>query len=134
MDNLYEVQTVKTFFNKQYQERIIYELNSKKKRMDAIHRLCHNFQNILNCRYMRKIECSNYEDVLRIIKAYSDTELCYVISHNKIVDGMHMKLDEALKAVVGYGMPSLVVCIPNKMVYFEAEQINGAPPRYILET
>jgi hypothetical protein len=47
--------------------------------------------------------------------------------------GIYIKLDGALKAIVGYGMPSLVVCASNKLTYFEAEQIKGAPPRYILE-
>jgi hypothetical protein len=133
MDKTNEVEIVKTFFHKYYQERILYELNSKKKRLKALDRLCHNFEEVLNCNYMKKVECTDHEDVLKKMKCHGALETCYVISYNKLVDGKYMKLDEALKNVVGYGMASLVVCIPNKLAYFEAEQINGAPPRYILE-
>lgn len=133
MDKLYEIEIVKTFFNKHYQERIMYELASKKKRLAAIDRLCHNYEGVLDCNYMKKIDCSDYEEVLNKMRLHGAVQTCYVISYNKIVDGMHMKLDEALKIIVGFGMPSLVICIPNKLAYFEAEQINGAPPRYILE-
>jgi hypothetical protein len=30
-------------------------------------------------------------------------------------------------------MPSIVSCIPGKLAYFEAEQENGPPPRFILK-
>lgn len=133
MDKLYEVEIVKAFFNKHYQERIMYELASKEKRKNALDRLCHTYESVLNSSYMKKIDCSDYEEVLNKMKLHGATQACYVISYNKIVDGMYMKLDEALKIIVGYGMPSLVICIPNKLAYFEAEQVSGAPPRYILE-
>ncbi|URZ05991.1 hypothetical protein [Clostridium felsineum] len=134
MDKSYEIEIVKTFFNKHYQERIIYELTSKKKRINAISRLCHNFKEVLKIDYMIEINCVDYKEVLEQIKKYSGANTCYVISYNKEIDGLYMKLDDALRNIVGFGMPSLVVCnIPNKLAYFEAEQVNGAPPRYILE-
>jgi hypothetical protein len=39
----------------------------------------------------------------------------------------------AMEHAVEYGFPSIVSCIPNKLAYFEAEQVYGAPPRYILK-
>ncbi|WP_066020162.1 MULTISPECIES: hypothetical protein [Clostridium] len=133
MDKEYEIDIVRAFFNKHCQERISYELASKNKRYNAIGRLCHDFQEVLKLNYMIKIECLDYKDVLKEMKYYGALKTCYVISYNKIVDGMCVKLDEALKNVVGYGMPSLVVCVPNKLAYFESEQLEGAPPRYILQ-
>ncbi|MCR3759755.1 hypothetical protein KYB31_12290 [Clostridium felsineum] len=134
VNKLYEIEIVKTFFNKHCRERIIYELNSKKKRMNAISRLCHDFKEVLKIDYMKEINCVDYKEVLEQIKKYSGANACYVISYNKEVDGLYMELDDALKSIVGLGMPSLVVCnMQNKLAYFEAEQVNGAPPRYILE-
>lgn len=134
MDKSYEIEIVKTFFNKHYQERIIYELTSKKKRINALSRLCHNFKEVLKIDYMIEINCVDYKEVLEQIKKYSGANACYVISYNKEIDGLYMKLDDALRNIVGFGMPSLVVCnMQNKLAYFEAEQVNGAPPRYILE-
>lgn len=48
-----------------------------------------------------------------------------------MIDDKYLKLDEALNIAVGFGMPSLVVC-SLRLAYFEAEQVQGAPPRYIL--
>jgi hypothetical protein len=48
------------------------------------------------------------------------------------LDGKESLLTPALEKVVGSGMPTLISCIPNKLLYFEGEQVNGPPPRYIL--
>jgi hypothetical protein len=47
-------------------------------------------------------------------------------------DGQCMPLADALDALVGYGFPSILICIPNKLAYFEAEQVVGPPPHYLL--
>ena len=35
--------------------------------------------------------------------------------------------------LVGMGMPSIVICIPGRLAYFEAEQVYGPPPRFLLK-
>ena len=46
---------------------------------------------------------------------------CWVISENGKMDGKEMDLELALKATVGYGMGTLISCIPGKLAYFEDE-------------
>ena len=49
------------------------------------------------------------------------------------LDGREVPLFEALSAIVGSGMPSIVICRPSQLAYFEGEHESGAPPRYVLE-
>jgi hypothetical protein len=52
---------------------------------------------------------------------------------NEEIDGSKIPLSEALKKVVGYGMPSIVACTEGALAYFEAEQVIGPPPRFLLK-
>jgi hypothetical protein len=58
---------------------------------------------------------------------------CYAMLWNHTIDGKHMSLSSALEVAVGKGSPSIISCIPGKLAYFEAEQVYGPPPRYILK-
>jgi hypothetical protein len=60
-------------------------------------------------------------------------DLCYSISWDEEIDGKELPLIKALEIAVGLGMPSLISCIPNKLVYFEAEQEVLPSPRFILK-
>jgi hypothetical protein len=57
---------------------------------------------------------------------------CHVISFKDSVDGKQMTLEDAIHATVGFGLPSILICIPDSLCYFEAEQERGAGPRYLL--
>jgi hypothetical protein len=69
----------------------------------------------------------------KILKEYGAEGSCYVISYNDEIDGEYLDLSYALEKVVGFGMPSLIFCNPNKVAYLECEQVEGSPPRYILK-
>ncbi|OGO78121.1 MAG: hypothetical protein A2Y23_01570 [Clostridiales bacterium GWB2_37_7] len=135
MDREYERLIVKTFFNKRYQERIIYELSSEKKRKDAIRRLSHNWNIILNSKYLKQIKepCSDYTTVLKILEKHGADDVCYSISFCEEIDAKFLHLPNAIEHAFGYGLPSLIICKGNNLAYFEAEQECGAPPRFILE-
>lgn len=76
---------------------------------------------------------SDYQEMASLLKKQGATDECYVISWNEEIDGKKLPLNEALKKVVGYGMPSIVSCIEGKLAYFEAEQVAGSPPRFLLK-
>ena len=135
MDKEYEEMLVKNFFNKRIQNRIIFELNSEKKRRSALDRLCHNYGEVFIEKYIIEIpkQNSDYNEILNILKYYGAKENCYVISYNKEIDGQYMLLPPVLEKAVGYGMPSIISCLPNKLLYFESEQIYGSPARFILK-
>jgi hypothetical protein len=101
----------------------------------AINRLCHNYGHVLIQDYMIKIPKPNsdYNEIANLLKSYGAKDNCYVISYNNEIDGQYLPLILALKKAVGYGMPSIISCLPNKLLYFESEQEYGSPARFILK-
>ncbi|WP_285767458.1 hypothetical protein [Peribacillus sp. SI8-4] len=135
MDIEQEKRIVKKFFAKRIQDRVLFELSSEKKRVEALNRLCHDYGKTLLPEYMIEIPTPNsdYQEISTLLKKQGAPNECYVISWNKEVDGKKLSLNEALKKVVGYGMPSIVSCIEGSLAYFEAEQEAGSPPRFLLK-
>lgn len=132
MDKFIEEEFVRAFVIKERRERTLFELTSKKKRRDFFGRLCHNFDQILDTRFMESVHASVCDETLRLLEPNDAPDQCYVMSYGKL-DGQKLILRDALRGVVGMGMPSIVVCIPGKLAYFEAEQEKGPPPRFILK-
>lgn len=135
MDKKIEEIIIKSFFDKRIQDRILFELASVKKRQHAIGRLSHNYTDVLNNKYMTEIPKpnSNFSNILKLLKKHGAGETCYAISFCSDIDGKHLDLSYALENAVGFGMPSLISCIPNKLVYLECEQEYGPTKRYILK-
>jgi hypothetical protein len=127
---------VKSFFTKRLQDRVLFELFSKKdKRQDALDRLCHNYRTTLRKEYMIEIPKPNsdYEEIAELLKRYGAGDTCYSISWSETIDGKELPLLAALEKAVGYGMPSIISCIPGKLAFFEAEQEVLPSPRFILK-
>jgi hypothetical protein len=126
---------VKSFFNKTIQQRVLFELSSPKKRRDAINRLNHKYSATLRKEFMIEIPRpnSNPEKIAEILKKHGAGDFCYSISWCEELDGKELPLLTALEKAVGFGMPSIVSCIPGKLAYFEAEQDFGATPRFMLK-
>jgi hypothetical protein len=112
-----------------------YDFSRLKRRQDALHRLNHGYKKILREKYMIELPKPNSDPTAidKLLKKHGAGNTCYVISFNEDIDGKELPLLTALEQAVGYGFPSIVSCIPNKLAYFEAEQVYGAPPRYILK-
>ncbi|MDQ0201977.1 hypothetical protein [Neobacillus ginsengisoli] len=126
---------VKSFFNKRIRQRVLFELSTQNKRRHALHRLCHNYFETLRNEYMIEIPKPNSDpqEIVKIMKKYGAEDSCYSISLNEDIDGKELPLLTAIEEAVGYGMPSIVSCIPGKLVYFETELVSGSPPRFILK-
>ncbi|MGE7879795.1 hypothetical protein [Peribacillus muralis] len=135
MDKEHEKRIVKRFFAKRIQDRVIFELSSERKRVEALNRLCHNYGKTLLPEYMIEIPTPNsdYQEIATLLKKQGAPNHCYVISWNEEIDGKTLFLNEALKKVVGFGMPSIVSCIEGSLAYFEAEQEVGSPSRFLLK-
>jgi hypothetical protein len=56
---------VETFIQKNRRARAIFELNSKKRRGDFFHKLCHQYFGVLDQRFMERISSSNVEYILK---------------------------------------------------------------------
>ncbi|SEN57276.1 hypothetical protein [Lihuaxuella thermophila] len=135
MDPKYEEIIVKNFFINRIRDRILYELSSPKRRIHALNRLCHNYKDTLDEKYLIEVPKpnSNYAEIVSLLKKYGAGNFCYAISFNKDIDGKHLPLSDALKKAVGYGLPSLLICIPDELGYFESEQEFGSPKRFIIK-
>lgn len=126
---------VKSFFEKQFQDRVLHELFSPEKRHHALNRLCHQYTKLLREKYMVEIPPPNSDptDIYELLKRNGAEKMCYSLSYNVDIDGKKLPLHEALEHAVGFGMPSIISCIPGQLAYFEAEQGFGSPPRFLLK-
>jgi len=134
MDRECEEKIVRTFFVKRLQSRVMFELSSSHKRIDALGRLCHVSEKTLINKYM--IEIPNYGSdcvgIVRLLKEYGADKLSYCISLNCDIDGKYLPITVAIENSVNFGLSSLISCIPNKLAYFQEEQSYGSPRRFIL--
>jgi hypothetical protein len=125
---------VNTFVLKERRERAAFELSSDSKRWKFLDRLCHEFSGVLDTRYFRPVDEIGYDPVAlaRRLKSLGAGDTCHVISWNDKVDGKDIPLEEAARAVMSSGFASILICVPDALAYFEAEQVKGPPPRYLL--
>lgn len=130
-----ETTFIRFFVRRERRERARFELSSPSRRGIFLSRLCHTYRDVLDTRWLTPVAepNSDYRDVLRLLIRKQAPDTCSVISTINALDGQHLRLADALKQVVGFGLPSIVICIPDGLCYLESEQEYGAPPRYILE-
>lgn len=136
MDKDVETAIVKSFFNKRVQDRVLFELfSSDKRRNRGLNRLCHDYRRTLREEYLIEIPTPNSDpkEVADLLKRSGAGKSCYAMSWNTDIDGKHLPLEDALDAAVGYGFPSFILCVPDKLAYFEAEQGFGSPPRFMVK-
>jgi hypothetical protein len=135
MNKEIEEAIVKSFFNKNKQQRVLFELFSPQKRRDALCRLNHNYSMMLRKEFMIQIPKSNLDrnEIERLLTEKGGGNICYVMSINEDIDGKEMALKTAIDQVYGYGLSSIISCINGKLAYFQAEQEYGAPPRFIIK-
>lgn len=48
-------------------------------------------------------------------------EACYAISENSAMDGVWVPLAEALSRTVGFGVETLLLCVPDRLAFVETE-------------
>lgn len=128
-----EKKIINNFVIKHKRNRISHELLSKKKRRNALSRFS-DYNRLFDTKYIIEIPKPNsdYIQIYEFIKRYYVQEECYVFAYNENLNSDYVNLKDALKEVVGNGMPALVSCIPDKLVYYEGEQGLGAPIRLLL--
>jgi hypothetical protein len=67
--------------------------------------------------------------ISELLTARKAPATCHAISTDRTLDGRDLPLREALDAIVGSGMGTVLLCIPGRLAYYEAED---AGERYIL--
>jgi hypothetical protein len=123
----HEEEVVKAFILPSKRDRYLEFLKTPKKRTKFIAQLAH-FKH-LNPKFAFTIPGRehNPSSLLKLLGAKGAGATCWVISENSKLDAQEMDLEMALKETIGYGMGTIISCLPGKLAYFEDEE-----GRYIL--
>src|SRR5262245_31200555 len=110
-------------------DRTVELLSNPKRRKKVTSSLAHFAD--LDPRWMVPIPPSQHfpAELERLLRARGAGDSCYLISEAGELDGKRLSLAEALTKVVGYGMGTLISCVPGQLGVFEGE---GPSDRCIL--
>ena len=125
MDFSIEIDFVKKHIKKEYQERIIFELQSKKNREKAISRFSHSSDMILKDQF---VKCTMAELQNHLADSCGVKEECYMISGDTI-DGHTLPLHDAVEYCQASHMA--VILISSKFAVVKEEFEGGQPQVYI---
>ena len=120
MDFSIENKFVKEYIKKEYQERLLFELQSKKHREKAISRFSHSSETILK-------DCFSKSSILELQKnceIVSSKEQCYILS-NDLYDGRMLLWKEAIRYCAASYM--VVILISEKTIVIKEEFEKGEP-------
>ena len=119
--NPHEVAFVGSFIVKPRRERALELLASSKNRHKFTSKFDHHGRDYVIPECIRPIEPRHQHppDIASILRAMGAPETCHVIGGQR--DGEDIELLAALKEIVGYGIGSVLSCIPGKLAYFEGE-------------
>jgi hypothetical protein len=106
-------------------ERYLECLKNPKKRT-KFHQELHHFK-ALNPKYLVPIlpRLQHADSIEELLKAKGAAQTCWMICGNRELDGREIELREALEETVGYGIGTLISCVPGKLGYFEDETVRG---------
>ena len=125
MDFIIEIDFVKKHIKKEYQERIIFELQSKKNREKAISRFSHSSDMILKDQF---VKCTMAELQNHLADSCGVKEECYMISGDTL-DGHILPLHAAVEYCKTSHMA--VILISSKFAVVKEEFEGGQPQVYI---
>ena len=113
---------VKTYTDKDYQERLLFELNSIKKRSKALSRFSHDVESVLKKSVNKKI-ISNLDDF------QEKDQTVYVISWDE-KDGITMSLSDAIRYLESSYMSAILIGKDFSLIKEEPEK--GGAKYFIL--
>ena len=127
MDVNIETNFVRTCVRKEYQDRLIFELQSNKRREKALSKFAHSSKTILQEQFVTTT-MSNLRNNLSSLA--NSTEHCYIISGG-INDGITMALRDAIKQLETSYM--LVILISQNFIVVKEEAEGNTPLVMLLE-
>ena len=119
--NEHETKTIKTFFQKNRQERYFSSSPDSKQRKKWLDKL--NHAPGLNEEYIQKT--NGKTDTYLELKAKGAPEECFVISCSEELNLKTLPLSEALPQTEQLGWGTIISCIPGKLAYYYGEQGEG---------
>ena len=125
MDFSIESDFIKKYIKKEYRERIIFELQSKKKREKGISRFSHSAPTVLNESF---IPCPMTQLQDHLVALCSAQDECYMISGDTL-DGHTLPLLDAVEYCQASHMA--VILISSKFAVVKEEFEGGQPQVFI---
>jgi hypothetical protein len=125
MDHKEETAIVQSFIVKEKRERFRAFLSDPKRRREITRRLAHSSD--VDGRQFVPIPPTQQtpDGIARLLRLNGAGGDCYVISENAEIDGRRMPLSEALAETVGYGMGTIISCIPGALAFYEGEALSN---------
>jgi hypothetical protein len=126
----HEEATVRAFLVGERRERFLELLPNPKHRQKITKLLAHPNPAWFESRWVKPIppKESSAEGIEKLLRAKGAGRMCWVISEDKRFDGRECELDSVLGELVGYGMGTILSCVPGKLAFVESE--DG---RFVLE-
>jgi len=117
----HEVATIRAFVVQRKRERYLAQLADAKQREKFTRQLAH-FRD-LDPRFTKPIPpvSQTPDRIASLLRRHGAPPSCWVISEDPRLDARAMDLITALQQVVGYGMGTLLCCLPGTLAYFEGE-------------
>ena len=123
MDSKIEKEFVKSYIDKNYQERLLYELGSSKKRVNALSRFSHNAETILKQSVNKRI-------ITSLGEFQEKDQSVYIISWDE-KDGITMPLSDAVSHLEASYMSVILIGKDFSLIKEEAE--NGCAKIFYLK-
>ena len=123
MDKSVEHFFVKTYIDKDYQERLLFELNSMKKRSKALSRFSHDVETVLNKVLDKRI-------ITDLSELHENDKAVYVISWDEN-DGMYIPFEDAMRYCEN--TYTSVILIGNSFLLIKEEAETGKPKIFYLK-
>ena len=123
MDSKIEKEFVKSYIDKNYQERLLYELGSSKKRVNALSRFSHNAETILKQSVSKRI-------ITSLGEFQEKDQTVYIISWDE-KDGITMPLSDAVSHLEASYMS--VILIGKDFSLIKEEAGNGCAKIFYLK-
>ncbi len=123
MDSKIEKEFVKSYIDKNYQERLLYELGSSKKRVNALSRFSHNAETILKKSVSKRI-------ITSVGDFQEKDQTVYIISWDE-KDGLTMPLSDAVRYLEASYMSVILIGKDFSLIKEEAE--NGCAKIFYLK-
>ena len=129
MNKKIEEEFVNTYIVRNKRERILFELQSKK-RSAVVERFCHGADEMLIASKIKSKGKYILDDIKEKILT-SNAKMCYVISFFSDIDGKEFRKQDIIDKLIGAGMPSIAIF--DDFVIIETEQEQGPAIKYLLE-
>ena len=114
--------TVRAFLKPRKRERFVQMLADPRRRRKALSELDH-----LSCidgRFASQLPNFRHTAgaIYEELKSRGAPDSCHIISSDSALDQAKLNLKEALEKTVGYGMGTIICCIPGRLAYYEGEE------------